>query len=132
MIVVKRQCCSSFLSTHLDTDIVNVKQVDVVGNNLESTHGFCCQRNEVFVECFAHKGECTACPQVTFNDLNIIADCHELNVEGTGDVEGLGNGHGVFLDLTNGLDVEFLGWENDCGIATVDTGIFQVLPNGVI
>mmetsp|Transcript_29219 Transcript_29219/g.52928 ORF Transcript_29219/g.52928 Transcript_29219/m.52928 type:complete len:600 (+) Transcript_29219:826-2625(+) len=80
----------------------------------------------------AHEWKGTTRPQIALNHHDIIPHGHELNIERSRDVEPPCNRSTILLDLTNGTHVQLLRWQDDCGITTVHTCIFQMLPNGII
>mmetsp|Transcript_39309 Transcript_39309/g.95113 ORF Transcript_39309/g.95113 Transcript_39309/m.95113 type:complete len:380 (+) Transcript_39309:651-1790(+) len=116
----------------LDTDVVNVQERNLVWLDIQSSHRLGSKRDEVVVQSLADKWESTTGTQVALNTLDLVSLGHELDVEGTSDSKGLGNGSSVLLDLLDGSNVKLLSWKHNCCVSTVDTGILQVLSNGVV
>ena len=116
----------------LDADVVNVKKGDAVGLDLETAHRLGGKRDEVVVEGLTDEREGSACSEVALNDLDVVVLGHELDVEGTGDLKGAGDHAGISLDLSNSVGHELLGGEDDGSVTTVDTGVLQMLADGVV
>lgn len=98
---------------------------------METQHNLGSQLDEIDLQHLGHERETPGCPQVTLYDLDGVLSGEELDVERSGDAERAGNRAGDLLDPADGLHVKLLRRELDRGVPGMDTGIFNVLRDGV-
>mmetsp|Transcript_14281 Transcript_14281/g.23195 ORF Transcript_14281/g.23195 Transcript_14281/m.23195 type:complete len:1459 (-) Transcript_14281:343-4719(-) len=95
-------------------------------------HGHGGNLNEVSTNGLGRERERTRSTDVSLNNLHgAIRASNELLVEGTSDVEGLGNAASGLAALLKDLLGEVLGREHKVSVTGVNTGVLNVLRDGV-
>ena len=97
----------------------------------QSQHHLRGQVDKVQLQHLRYERERTGGTQVALNHEDIIVARHILDVEGTVDMQRLGNLTGDALDAANGLYIKFLRRELDGGVARMHTGKLDMLGDGI-
>ena len=98
---------------------------------MKSQHDLGGKLDEIDLQNLGHEREASGSAKVTLDDLDGVLSGEELDVERSGDAERAGNRAGDLLDPADGLHVKLLRRELDRGVPGMDTGIFNVLRDGV-
>lgn len=118
--------------------VVTLDSHEVGGlGNLLANEGLGGDVDEVGAEDLADEGEGSGGTEVALDDLELrlttlgAVGLDDLHVEGAGDLPGLGDLLGNLLDALHGGAVEGGGGQNKGGVTRVNTGLLDVLGNGV-